>query len=105
MYITTKSLSIIRQVELIKKEEFASIVFDLEDKTFIIYVAFLVSLNLDIEIHFFGHAQIVLLKANKVFIVVPSKYIDLINIFSPNFVAKLPEYIKINNYSFNFVNN
>lgn len=103
IYIIAKTPPTIRWVELIGIKVFAAVIFDLEDKTFVVYIAYLTSLNPSIEIHPSCHTQITLLKANKAFIIILSKYIDFVDIFSLNFTAKLPEYIKINNLLINQV--
>ena len=43
------------------------------------------------------------MKANKVSIKVFSKYIDFVDIFLPNLVAKLSKYIIINNYAIKLI--
>lgn len=64
-YILTLRLIITKRRELVEKKEFVAIGFDLNDKIFIVYIVFFASSNLDIDVHLFCKAQIVLLIANK----------------------------------------
>lgn len=52
-------------------------------------------------IHLAHKAQIASLKADKVPITIPTKYLDFINVFSEKFAIKLPEYTKINTHAIN----
>lgn len=79
MYTITKAIFTMRGVELVGKKEFAFIAFDLDDKTFIIHVAFLTHSNLNLEVHLFWRA---ILKADKTPISIFLKYADFANIFS-----------------------
>lgn len=98
MYITAKTLPITRWVELVGKKEFISATFDSNNKIFIIHIAFLVSSNLDIDAHFFCQAWITSLKVDQSPTISLFKYVDFADIFSPDFVAKLLEHIRINNH-------
>lgn len=51
LYTITKTLITTKQVKLIEKKEFIATASDLDDETFIMYVTFLISSNLDVEVH------------------------------------------------------
>ena len=62
MYSAAKTLSIMRQVKLIRKKEFATIAFDLKNEAFVVQVAFI---NKDLGIYLFYIAQIAFSKLIK----------------------------------------
>ena len=51
------------------------------------------------QIHLAREAQIALLKANEILIIVPAEYSDFSNIFSEKHAVVLPEYTKINTHT------
>ena len=87
-------------VELIKKKKLAIIAYDIKNKAFVIYVAFI---NQNLDIYVFWKAQIALLKADKTLISVSPEYIDFADIFSKDPVTKLLKYIEINNHAINLI--
>lgn len=95
MYIIKETLSTIKHIELVQKKDFIAVIFYLEDETFVVHVASIVSLK---PTHLFQRAQLVSLKANEALIIVVLKYTDFANIFSPVLAAELPEYTGINEY-------
>lgn len=99
MYITIKTFLTTKQVELGRKKKFVAVFFNLDNKIFIIYIAFLTNTT----IHPFYTAQIALLILDKVFIVVLSKYTDFAIIFSLNLAAKLLKHTRVNNHLINLV--
>lgn len=102
MYTIAKALSI-RQVELVKKIKFATAALDLNNKIFVVHVAFLAKSNLGLEIYLFYRAQITFLKADIATISVSSKYANFVDVFSKNLIAKLIKLTKINNYAINLI--
>lgn len=100
MYIVVEILSITRQIELIEKNEVAIATFNLENKTFVVYIASLTISN----VHSFYKAQIALLKANKAFITIFLEYSNFADIFSLELAAKFLKYIRINNHAINLMN-
>lgn len=81
------------------KEKSYSATFDINNKTsFLIYVAILASFNLGLEINLFHIAQIASVKTDKISISVFLEYINLLNVFYKDLIAKISEYTKINNY-------
>ena len=82
---------------LIAKKKFAIVVLNPKYKTFIVHIAAL-SVNLNDKMDFLKKAQITHLKINGVFIKVFSKYVKFADIFLLKLVAKLPNYIIINDY-------
>ena len=95
-YTVVEILLMIRWLELIQKKEFVARTFDPKHKGFIVDIA---SMSQDMHIHPFWRTQIALLKADKTVISILPKYAEFLNIFSKDLVAKLPKYIKINNYT------
>ena len=94
-YPTTKC------VRLVRKKEFATVVFDLEYKTFVVHVA---SLNsTPFNIYLFWKLQIFGLIAEEASTKISDKYINFVDIFSLNLVSKLPKYIGINDYTIELV--
>lgn len=77
--------------------------FDPDNKTFITYVVLFVSSSLGSEIYLFCKAQIAFLKADEIFNFIASKFVDFIDVFFKNLVAKLLEYIKIDNYALKLI--
>lgn len=88
-YKTTKALLITRKVELINKKEFAIAAIYKNSKIFVIYIASIIKTML---IHLFKKTQIVVLKVNKALIKVLAKYLDYVDVFSPNLAMKLFKY-------------
>lgn len=81
MYIIVKALFTIKQVELIRIKELTVTTLDPNEEIFVVYVAFLVSFNLSLEVYPFQSTYIVFLKVNKAFISIFSKYADIVDIF------------------------
>lgn len=86
---------------MIRRKKFTSTIPDLENKIFVLYVAFFISF--DINIYLFYRVQVALLIYNKASIAASFEYVDFADIFSSNFIAKLLEYIGINNYLINLI--
>lgn len=100
-YITTKVLPIMRHVKLIGKKKFVAITLNLNNEAFIIvHVAFI---DKDSDVHLLYRAQIAVLKTDKTSISILSKYSDFAGVFFKKLVAKLLEYIKINNYTIDLI--
>lgn len=100
LYTIVKTLLSTKWIELIKQKEFAIIALNLDNKTFLIHILFFASF---ISINPSHRAQIVLLKTDKTFIAIISKYIDFINIFFLVLTIYLLKYIKINNYAIELI--
>lgn len=96
-YIIIRTFLTIKQVELVRKKEFTTTAFDLDNKILIIHIVFLANSN----IYLFFKAQVALLIKDEAFIVILFKYADFIDIFSFDLAAKLSEHIKINDYPIN----
>lgn len=60
IYTIIEAILTIEKIELVKKKEFAIAVLNLENEIFVVYIALLTSLNLDMEIHLSCHTQIAL---------------------------------------------
>lgn len=69
-----------RQVELIRKKEYAAAIVDPEHKVFEIHITAL-SIDLINKVHLSRQALIAYLKKHQVFTKVPSKYPNFVNIF------------------------
>lgn len=86
---------------MVRKKEFAVIVLDPENEIFVVYV---VSFIISCDVYPSGRIQIVSLKINKDLITVFLEYFDFADVFSPELIAELPEYTKINNYAIGLIN-
>lgn len=82
-----------KQVEFARKKKFAIVVISPNKKIFIIYI---VVFSLDSDIHPSCRAQKASFLAYKPVTIVFPKFSDFVNIFSWESVAKLLEYVKIN---------
>ena len=100
-YITAEALPTSKQVEFINKKEFAKVALDKNFKTFVIHVASLNSILLNI--YPFHRPQISGLITKKALTKVPNKYVNFVDIFSLDLVSKLSEYIEINDHAIELV--
>lgn len=103
LYIIVKTFPIMRQVELVKKKEFVITTLDLNNETFVVYIAFLISFNLGLEIYLFQKAQIAFLKFDEAFTSGFFKYTDFMDIFFKDLAAKLLKYNRYINYTIGLV--
>lgn len=88
-------------VKFIRKKGFITIILNLNNKAFVIYIAFFTNLNLSINNYLFYKVQTTFFKVNNILIVVLSKYYNFTNNFFLDFIGKFLEYIKINNHLIN----
>lgn len=81
----TKTISIIKQVLFIEKQEFTTITLDLVKKFYVVYVFRFNSFIL----HIFLSLKIIIktFKTEKIFTMILEKYKNFINIIFPNFAA------------------
>ena len=86
-----------KKVELIRKKEFAIVIFNPKYKVFVIYITTL-SFNSGNKMNPSKKAQIVYLKVNKTLIEIFSKYIDFKDIFLLKLAIKFLNYTSINNH-------
>ncbi len=99
-------LLIIKKEKQIKKKEFIIVVFNLDYKVFIIWVTiFNICSNLDTKVYPSKIVQRAYAKEDKVSIEVFSKYTDFANIFLSKSVVKLFNYMFINNYAIELIDN
>ena len=109
-YITKKTFSTTKRIELVGKNKFATIGLDSESETFIIHVAslnFNVSSNsfpLELEVHLFCKPQVSGLIAKEAPIKISNEYLDFANVFSPYLASELPKHTEINNYAIELIN-
>ena len=94
-YTIEKALSIIWQVELIGKKEFALAALDENIEAFMLYLSSL-SLRLKMLIDPAQKAQIALMLAKKVTVV--AEYTDFADVFLKKFAKVLPKCTNINKY-------
>ena len=100
-YSAVKTLSTTQKVEIIDKKEFTTAILNEDNEIFVVHM---VALSIvDSNIHPSWHTQITLLEIKKV--IIPSKYANYTNIFSPDFVAELLKYTGINNHLTNLIDN
>ena len=97
-----KALPTTRCVELVGKKEFVAIAFDPKYEIFIVYIAFLSSISLNL--YLFYKPQIADLIAKKASMKISAKYTDFADVFSPGLVSKLSKYTEIKNYAIKLVN-
>ena len=111
-YITEKALATTRHVELVRNKKFAAVALNPKYETFVIHIAslsstplvtFLSFTPLNADIHPFHKPQISSLIAEGAFTIISNKYIDFIDIFSPDLASKLPKHIGINEYTIKLV--
>lgn len=86
-----------RRIELIDKREFAAVALDENAKTFMIYVATLLT-TLTMQVHPSYQAQVGLLLADKVPIKVSLKDLDYNDVFSFDIAMELSENTSMNEY-------
>lgn len=76
---------------------FAIAALDKDNKTFIVYMAFLASRS-KTSVHPSWATQIALLIADEAPVTVPAEYSDFAEVFSSESAAELPKYTKINDH-------
>lgn len=84
------------KVELVRKQEFTTAALVLDNKAFVVHVAFIASSNPVIQPS--HQVQIAFMKADDTLTAIPSKYADFMVIFFSDPIVEHLEYIKINNY-------
>ncbi len=89
-----------RQIELIRKKEFATAVFDPEDEAFVVHIT---AIGPDSNIYSSHKAQIAFLKVTQALTSILSKYTDFANVFSENLAVKFLKHIKINDHAIDLV--
>ena len=108
IYTIKKAFLTIKRVELVGKKEFTAATLDPEVETFVIHVMSFNSISLPssspLNVHLFCKAQIAGLVAEKALLKVPDKYVNFVNIFSPDLLSKLPKYTEINNHFIELLN-
>lgn len=87
-------------MELVEKKEFTVVIFDPEDKIFIVHIMSFASSD---NIHLFCRIQIAFLKADETSTIVFSKHSNFANVFAPELAVELSEDTGINNHTINFV--
>ena len=87
------------------KKEFAVIALDPKHETYVVHVASLSSILFvaSLDVHPFLRPQIFGLITKEALTKVLAKYSDFVDVFSPNLVSKLPEYIAINDHAIKLV--
>ena len=98
IYTIKESFSTTSHVELVGKKEFAAAALDLEYEIFVIYVASLSSILLDVR------PQISGLIAKETSTKVSAKYLNFVDVFFPDLASKLPKKIGINDHAIKLVN-
>lgn len=99
MYTTIEALLTTKQIKLVRNKKFATVAFNSDNETFVVYKVFLVSTN----VYSSYRVQITLLILDEAIIVVPSKWTDFTNVFSLNLAAELLKNTEINDYLINLV--
>ena len=91
-YIIAKVLPTIKRVQIISPKEFAKMALNLDQETFVVYVATFFN---SMEIHLDRKVQIAALIADKAPITIPAEYSDFENVFSKESAALLLEHTEI----------
>ena len=99
-YTAVETLPMTRMMEIIDKREFVETALNADDETFVVHVAALVEPT-TMPIHPSRQAQVAALMSEETGI--PAKYSDFSNVFSSDSAAELPEYIGINDYPINLL--
>lgn len=102
LYTLAKILPNIKRVKLFGKKEFPTATMDLEDKTLIVDAIFITSSD---SMHPSYRTEIASLKVDKAPTAIPSKHMDFADIFCLDLIMELPEYIGINMYIIELVDN
>ena len=95
-YTTNKALLTIQQVEIVNPKEFVMVTLNVNNKTFVVYVA--IQKQEKMPVHSKKQAQVRALLFKNVFTKVLAEYSNYSNVFSVKNTAKLPENIKINKH-------
>ena len=99
-YMTTKALSTTRRVEIINKREFMAAALNVDDETFVMYIAALAELTI-MPIYSSYQAQVALLTSKENGIL--AEYLDFSNVFFLDSTMKLLEHTRINNHPINLL--
>ena len=91
---------IIKRLELIRKKEFVAATLNPKNKVFVVYIS---SISQDLDVHPFWRAQIASLSTDEALTFISPKYTDFADVFCKNLVAKLLEYIGINDYAIDLI--
>ena len=108
-YATKEALPTTKYVKLVDKKKFATVVFDLEYEIYVVHVGSVSFVALPNSsppkpnIHPFCRPQVSSLIAKEDLTKVSNKYVDFVDIFSPDLVSKLPKYTEINNHAIKLV--
>lgn len=96
----------IRFVKLVNNKKFATAIFDLKYKIFVVYKLSFTNfiLHTNSNIYSLYRPQIAGLIAKKNSIIVFIENIDFANVFSFHLIFKFPKYIGINNHAIKLVN-
>ena len=102
-YTIEKAFLTTKQVELIRKKEFAAAALDLGHETFVIHIAFFDIHSQESNIHPSRRAQIAALVGNEAPTSISTEYFDFVDVFSPKLISKLLENTGINDYAIELV--
>lgn len=100
LYMIAKIFSITRQVELVKKREFAVAALDPKDEIFVVHVT---PFAISDEIYSSHKVQIASFTVNEALTTIFPKYFNFTNVFFSELTTELFEYTRINNYAINLV--
>ena len=100
-YTAAEALPTTRKVEIINKKKFAAAALNVDDKTFMVYIAALAE-PIIMPIYPSCHTQVAALTSEKIRI--SAEYSDFSNVFSSDSAAELPEHTGINNHPINLLN-
>ena len=110
-YSTKNALPTSRRVELVGKKEFAAATLNLEHQTYVVHVEPVSSDTLpsfsllEFDVHPSCRSQVSGLIAEEAPTKVSAKYLDFVDVFSPDLVSELPKHTGINNHNIELVDN
>lgn len=101
-YSTAEALPTTQKIKIIDKKKFAAMVLNEEDEIFVIYMA-TTGVKAASNVHPSWQAQIRLMEIEE--IIIPPKYADYTDVFSPDSAVELLKQIGIKNHPINLVDN
>lgn len=102
-YITVAALVIATTVKCLNQYQFVESEVDGNSNCFVIYVTVLKTLESVMSTYRLWAPLLASLQQEKALSKVPKKYIEYIDVFSPNLLIQLPEYIRTHKYAIKLV--
>ena len=106
-YNTKKTVLTIKRIKFVEKKEFAAAILDPKHETYVVDVVFFSATSFTstpLDVYTSCRPQIVGLIAEEASIKVFAKYLDFVNVFSPDLASKLLKHTGINNHAIKLIN-